>query len=140
MERLALAAKATHFQDQSDPDWPSAAKAANFQGQAIRVVHGFFGDPEFRPHIYLIFTWTSVKTLPMKPVGPNIQNGPFSKSNDPRAIHGFLVIQNFDLIFAKILPGHPLRPYLWSGWPSRPKRPIFKSNDPEAGKPPFYQF
>ena len=26
----------------------------------------------------------------------------------------FLVIRNYDLTFAKILPGRPLRPYLWS--------------------------
>jgi len=38
----------------------------------------------------------------------------------------FLVIRNSDLIFAKILPGRPFRPYLWSSWASRPKRPIFK--------------
>ncbi|KAG5568912.1 hypothetical protein H5410_064075 [Solanum commersonii] len=76
---------------------------------------------------------TSVKTLPMKPVGPHGQNDPFSRSNDPRSkiltssseqvnphfvdfrvlySMNFWVIWNSKLIFDKILPGRPLRSYL----------------------------
>ncbi|KAH0774583.1 hypothetical protein KY290_011720 [Solanum tuberosum] len=35
------------------------------------IVHGFFGDPEFRPHFCQKYTWTSVKALSMEPVGPH---------------------------------------------------------------------
>ncbi|KAG5578677.1 hypothetical protein H5410_049304 [Solanum commersonii] len=131
-------------------------------------VNGIFGVLEFRPHFVQNFTWISVKTLPMGPIGPHGQNDPFSRLNDPRnsllaltanTFHfqgqmiprtdltyraswpsrpkrlifkvkssksrltrhfadlrsmKFLVIQNSDLIFAKILPGRPLRPYQFS--------------------------
>ncbi|KAH0765401.1 hypothetical protein KY290_000690 [Solanum tuberosum] len=62
---------------------------------------------EFRPNFYENFTWTSVKTLPMEPVVPRCKNDPFSKVK--RAFE-----KNYDLIFAKILHGRPLRPYLWA--------------------------
>ncbi|KAG5574357.1 hypothetical protein H5410_054491 [Solanum commersonii] len=92
------------------------------------IVHGFFGDPEFRPHFCQNFTWTFVKTLPMEPVGPHSQNGPFSWSNDPRSRQTlyFADFRNPDFIFAKILPGRLLRPYLWSQLALTAKTPIFK--------------
>ncbi|KAG5593549.1 hypothetical protein H5410_044063 [Solanum commersonii] len=49
------------------------------------IVHGFFGDLEFRPHFCQNFTWTSIKTLPMEPVGPHGQNDLFLRSNDLRS-------------------------------------------------------
>ncbi|KAG5628344.1 hypothetical protein H5410_000061 [Solanum commersonii] len=135
---------------------------AHFQVQkSPRTVHGFFGDLEFRPHFCQNLTWTSLKTLPKEPVGPHGQNDLFSRSNDPwNLTYGvswpsrpkrpiFKVKQSMD--FAKILPGRPLRPYLWSqlvltakkahfqgetipraditygaSWPTRPTRLIFK--------------
>ncbi|KAH0777467.1 hypothetical protein KY290_008878 [Solanum tuberosum] len=70
----------------------------------------------------------------MEPVGPHGQNGPFSRSIDPRAgrplrpylwcqldvtgktahFQGQMIPGNYEVIIAKILPGSPLRPYLWS--------------------------
>ena len=53
----------------------------------------------------------------------------------------FLVIQNSDLIFAKILPGRPLSSYLWSQLALTAKTAHFQGQTiPEAGKPPFYLF
>ncbi|KAG5607804.1 hypothetical protein H5410_029296 [Solanum commersonii] len=72
----------------------------------------------------------------MELVGFHGQNIPFSRSNEPRISYGaswpswpkhpifkvkqaleqsidFLVIWNFELIFAKKICSHPLRPYLW---------------------------
>ncbi|KAG5613726.1 hypothetical protein H5410_013550, partial [Solanum commersonii] len=134
------------------------AKMAHFQRQRIPgAVHGFSGDPQFRTHFCRNFTWTSIKILPMEPNDPHGQNGPFSRLNKPRSSWPKWPVfnvrqtpeQNFDLIFAEILHGRSLRPYLWSqfsltaktihfqgqtipeltygaSWPSRPKRPIFK--------------
>ncbi|KAG5569108.1 hypothetical protein H5410_058874 [Solanum commersonii] len=113
-----------------------AVKTSHFQGETIPgAVHEFFGNPEFRYHICKIFTWMSIKTLPVEPVGPhenitrtfvktlpmepdvpNGQNDPFSRSNDHRCKKSpnFAYFRNFDLIFAKNLPGRLLRRYLWS--------------------------
>jgi len=53
----------------------------------------------------------------------------------------FLVIQNSDLIFAKILPGRPLRPYLCSQLALMAKMANFQGHtSPRVGEPPFYQF
>ncbi|KAG5568922.1 hypothetical protein H5410_064085, partial [Solanum commersonii] len=88
--------------------WPSQPKRPIFKVKrsqeqvnpsfcrySCTIGHGFFGDPEFRPHIFQNFTSTSVKTLPMESVGPHDQKGPFSWLNDPKN-------------------RRPLRPYLWS--------------------------
>jgi len=50
----------------------------------------------------------------------------------------FLVIRNYDLIFANILPGCPLRPYLWSQLGLTAKTTHFQSQTiGGAGKPPI---
>jgi len=50
----------------------------------------------------------------------------------------FLVIWNFDLIFAKILSGRPLRPYLWSQLALMAKTTHFQGQTiSRAGKPPI---
>jgi len=50
----------------------------------------------------------------------------------------FLVIQNYDVIFAKILPGRPLRPYLRSQLALTAKTAPFQGQTiPGAGKPPI---
>ncbi|KAG5582370.1 hypothetical protein H5410_052997 [Solanum commersonii] len=41
-----------------------------------------FADFQFRCYFSLNFSWTSVKTLSMEPVGPDSQNGPFPWLND----------------------------------------------------------
>ncbi|KAG5600586.1 hypothetical protein H5410_031956 [Solanum commersonii] len=66
-EQLVTMAKTSHFQSEMSPT----------------VVNGIFGDLELRCHLGQIFSWTSVITLAMEPVGPDRQNGPFSRSNDP---------------------------------------------------------
>ncbi|KAG5593545.1 hypothetical protein H5410_044059 [Solanum commersonii] len=77
-----------------DPDGLTA-KTAHFQGQTIlENVHEFFDDPEFRPSFCQKFSWTFVKTLAMEFVGPDGQNGPFLRSNDPQS-------RNSNVIFAK---------------------------------------
>ncbi|KAG5613727.1 hypothetical protein H5410_013551 [Solanum commersonii] len=55
----------------------TTAKTAHFQVQTILESSKFIGDKEFRCHFFQKFTWTSVKTLVMKPVGDHGQNGPF---------------------------------------------------------------
>jgi len=50
----------------------------------------------------------------------------------------FLVIKNSNLIFAKILPERPLRPYLWSQLSLTAKMAHFQGQmSPRAGKPPI---
>ncbi|KAG5574363.1 hypothetical protein H5410_054497 [Solanum commersonii] len=78
--------------------WPSRPKRPIFKvKQALEpvnpsfcqfscaIVHGFFADLEFEPHFCQNFSWTSVKTLVIMPVGPHGQNGPLSRSNEPRS-------------------------------------------------------
>ncbi|KAG5569107.1 hypothetical protein H5410_058873 [Solanum commersonii] len=120
--QLALTAKTAYFLGQTIPRedylWSQlalTAKTAHFQGQMIPgAVNGIFGDPKFRTHFCQNFTSTSVKTLPMEPVGLHGQNGPFLRSTIPRVVNEILGIQNSNPIFAKILPRRPSRPYLWS--------------------------
>ncbi|KAG5568916.1 hypothetical protein H5410_064079 [Solanum commersonii] len=105
--QLALTAKTAHFQGQMIPGagkppilsifirplkpylWSQLSLTAKRPILKVKripgVVHGFFRDPEFRPHNFQNFTWTSVKTLPMEPVVPHGQNGPFSRSNYPQS-------------------------------------------------------
>ncbi|KAG5569105.1 hypothetical protein H5410_058871 [Solanum commersonii] len=175
--QLALTTETAHFQDQTI----TKSDKPPFYQFSCAVVHRIFGDPEFRPHFCQNFTWMTVSTSPMEPVSPHVQNGPFSyltfgaswtswpkcpifkvkrslEQINPQIcqfsyaiVNGILVIHNFDPIFAKILPRHPLRPYLWSqlaltaksahflgqtfpgadfineaSWPSRPKEIIVK--------------
>jgi len=50
----------------------------------------------------------------------------------------FLVIRNYDLIFARILHGRTLRPYLWSQLAVTAKTDHFQGQTiPGAGKPPI---
>ncbi|KAG5582367.1 hypothetical protein H5410_052994 [Solanum commersonii] len=85
------------------------AKKAYFQGQtSLGAVHGFLVIRNF-DIILPIFFRTSVKTLDMEAIGPNGQNGPLSRSNEPQSsllsfcmnFTIFLVIQNFNVIFFK---------------------------------------
>ncbi|KAG5612762.1 hypothetical protein H5410_024043 [Solanum commersonii] len=108
----------------------------------------------------------------MESVGPHGQNDPFSRSNNPEAgkppilsifvcysSPSFLVIQNFDIIFAEIFHGHlsygvscpsrPKRPTFkikrspkqGASWPSWPKQSISKvKRAPEQVNPPFCPF
>ncbi|KAH0747452.1 hypothetical protein KY285_009109 [Solanum tuberosum] len=55
-----------------------ATERANFQGQII-LGAGF--QTSFLPN----YSWTSVKTLDMEPIGPDEKTGPFSRSKDPRS-------------------------------------------------------
>ncbi|KAG5568921.1 hypothetical protein H5410_064084 [Solanum commersonii] len=59
------------------------------------------------------FTWTSIKRLPLETVGPHGQNGPFSRSNDPRS----------SWTSVKTLPMEPVGCHGQNG-------PFSKSNDP----------
>ncbi|KAG5569106.1 hypothetical protein H5410_058872 [Solanum commersonii] len=108
--QLALTAKTTHFKIK----------------MILEAVHGFFGDLIFRPHFCENFTWTSVKTLPMEPIGPYGQNVPFSRSND---------------LQSRILPGRSLRSYLWCQLALSTKTSHFQSQTIHgAAKPPFNRF
>ncbi|KAG5568901.1 hypothetical protein H5410_064064 [Solanum commersonii] len=79
--RLALTVKTTYFNGQT----VIGAGKPPFCRFSCAIFHGFFGDLEFQPHFCKNFTWTSVKTLPMKPIDPNGQNTQYSWSNDPRS-------------------------------------------------------
>ncbi|KAG5611833.1 hypothetical protein H5410_023114 [Solanum commersonii] len=130
-----------------ESSWPSRPKYPIVKVKRSQFTI-FFGDPEFRPHFFKTFTWTFVKTLTMKPVSPQGQNGPFSRSNEPRCSYGsnwpswskrpiFKVKRALEKTFVKTLAMEPVGPHgqndpflrsneLWSRWPPRPKRPIFK--------------
>ncbi|KAG5576291.1 hypothetical protein H5410_056425 [Solanum commersonii] len=64
----------------------STGKPTHFQGRTIPiVVHGSFGDPNFRLHFCQKISWTSVKTLALDQIGLDGQTDPFSRSNDPQS-------------------------------------------------------
>ncbi|KAG5607802.1 hypothetical protein H5410_029294 [Solanum commersonii] len=112
-----------------EPVRPYGQQIPFSRSNGLGSVHGLFGYLEFRVHFCQIFLWTSMKTLAVYSVSPHNQNLPFSRSNKPRIRYGdscpsrperpiFKVRrtqdQNFELIFAKIICGRMLRPYLWS--------------------------
>ncbi|KAG5568910.1 hypothetical protein H5410_064073 [Solanum commersonii] len=142
--QLALKAKTAHFQVHGIFGYPdfrpnffqnltwTSVKTLSIEPIGSHGQNGSFSrlnDPQSR-------------TLPMELVGPYGQNDPFSRSNDLQSripisyllkfyldiqpvhppfcrcsyalINGIFDDPKFDLIFAKILPGCPLRPYLWS--------------------------
>ncbi|RAN86301.1 hypothetical protein B5P41_30080, partial [Bacillus sp. SRB_28] len=70
---LALTAKTSHFKGQMCP----RAGKPPFCRFSCAIVHGLFGDLEFRHNFCQNFSWTSVKTLAMEPVSPHGQNVPF---------------------------------------------------------------
>ncbi|KAG5607807.1 hypothetical protein H5410_029299 [Solanum commersonii] len=71
----------------------------------------FYGDQKFRRHFCQKFTRISIKTLAKESVSHHGQNVSFTRSNDPRSSPwDFMLTQNSDVIFAKILHGPPLRP------------------------------
>ncbi|KAG5593521.1 hypothetical protein H5410_044035 [Solanum commersonii] len=71
----------------SGPSWPKrpilkvkrAPEQENppFCRFSCTIVHGLFGDLEFRAYLCRNFLWTSIKTLDMEPVSPHGQNIPF---------------------------------------------------------------
>ncbi|KAG5578704.1 hypothetical protein H5410_049331, partial [Solanum commersonii] len=68
---------------------------------------GFIGHPEFQRHFHQKFTWTSVKTLVMEPVGHHSQNVPFSIFiGDPKFRRHFCQI--FTWTFIKTLAIEPI--------------------------------
>ncbi|KAG5578698.1 hypothetical protein H5410_049325 [Solanum commersonii] len=56
--------------------------------QLVYTSMTFHGDTEFRRHFFQKFTWTSIKTLAMEPIGLHGQNGPFIRSNESRSRYG----------------------------------------------------
>ncbi|KAG5568903.1 hypothetical protein H5410_064066 [Solanum commersonii] len=141
--QLALTYKTTHFLDQTIPRAGKSlfsrfsctilsltAKTTHLHGQTIIGV--VFGDGEYRPYFCENFTWTSVKTLPMDPVGPHSQNDPFSGLNNPR-IHVIFgdpefrpyICKNFTWTSVKTLPIEPIGPH-------DRNCPFSRSNDPRS--------
>ncbi|KAG5576352.1 hypothetical protein H5410_056486 [Solanum commersonii] len=122
--------------------WSRLANHSHFQGQMIpregkppfcrflcAIINGSFGDPSYRRHLCRNISWTFVKTLVMKSVGPNWQIRPFSRSNDPqrRFLTSFLP-KNFMDVRQGIRYGVDLSYGVsWSGWAnwqfSRSKKP-----------------
>ncbi|KAG5578700.1 hypothetical protein H5410_049327 [Solanum commersonii] len=103
--------------------------------QASEQSTRFYGALKFRRHFCQKFTWTSINTLNMDPVGQHGQNGPFTRSNEPRNLsYGASwsprpkqpIYKNFDVIFAKNLHGPPSELSYRSSWSPQPKRPIHK--------------
>ncbi|KAG5588772.1 hypothetical protein H5410_049206 [Solanum commersonii] len=111
------------------------AKTSHFYGQTIPgAVHGLFGDPKFRPHFCQKFSWTSVKTLAMEPVGPHGKNVPFSWSNDPRSRISTLFLPEFSYSFVKTLAMELVGP-------NGQNIQFSRSNKPRSGSTPlFYRF
>uniref|UniRef100_A0A3Q7GG31 Uncharacterized protein n=1 Tax=Solanum lycopersicum TaxID=4081 RepID=A0A3Q7GG31_SOLLC len=73
-------------------------------GCALRPYVWIWLVTTFSDFLFQKYTQYSVKTLSIESIFHHGQNDPFSRSND----------QNSEIIFAKNLHGHPLRPYLWS--------------------------
>ncbi|KAG5574361.1 hypothetical protein H5410_054495 [Solanum commersonii] len=82
------------------------------------IVHELFFYPEFGPHFFQKFSWTSVKTLAMVIVALTAKMANFQGQ----------MIPGEDIIFAKKFHGHPLRLSYGASWPSQPKQPIIKVN------------
>ncbi|KAG5576466.1 hypothetical protein H5410_056600 [Solanum commersonii] len=52
--------------------WSRLENRPILHGQMIpEADHGSFGDPKFRRHFCQTFSWTSVKTLALEPIGPD---------------------------------------------------------------------
>ncbi|KAH0746183.1 hypothetical protein KY285_007842 [Solanum tuberosum] len=83
------------------------------------LVHGFFGDPDFRCHFCQIFSWTSVKTLVLKSVGHDEQIGPLLGSNEP--LSGFPT-----LFLSKVFMNFRQDIIYGAGWSLREKSAHFK--------------
>ncbi|KAG5576548.1 hypothetical protein H5410_056682 [Solanum commersonii] len=78
---LVSMGKLAHFQGKQGMEWVNPL-FFQFSGA---IVHGSFDNPNFRRHFCRYFSWISVKTLAMKPVGPDGEICPLSRSNDPRS-------------------------------------------------------
>jgi len=75
--QLAFTAKTSHFKGQMCPE----QETPQFCRFSSAIVHGLFGDLEFRHNFCQNLSWTSVKTLDMDPISPRGQNVPFCRSN-----------------------------------------------------------
>ncbi|KAG5569182.1 hypothetical protein H5410_058948 [Solanum commersonii] len=114
------------------------------------------GDPNSRRRFCLNFSWTSVKTLTMEPVGHDGKTYQFSRSVEPRADLSYgadwtrrenrpisksidiLVIRISVVIFAKNFHRRPSRPSLWSWFVTTVKPTYFQGQtSPGACKPPI---
>ncbi|KAH0746146.1 hypothetical protein KY285_007803 [Solanum tuberosum] len=56
-----------------------------FYRLSCAIVHGSFGDLDFRCHFCQNFSWTSVKTLAMELICPDGKTVPFSSQMSPEA-------------------------------------------------------
>ncbi|KAG5608026.1 hypothetical protein H5410_019307 [Solanum commersonii] len=100
------------------------------------IVHGHFGDLEFRPHFFKKNSWTSVRTLAMQPIDPYGQNVPFSRSNKPRSRASWLARLKHPIFKVKWSPNQ-----LWIRLARMANPSHFQGEMyPEAGKPLFCQF
>ena len=79
----AIMACLTHLEGQTSPEVSIPLISAIFVCYTIP----FFGWSVFRRHKFLIFLWTSVKTLLMHPVGHHGLSNPFGRLNEPRSEH-----------------------------------------------------
>ncbi|KAG5576373.1 hypothetical protein H5410_056507 [Solanum commersonii] len=77
--RLLPTGKPTIFKVKQSPKWVNPS----FCQFLCAIVHGSFGDLDFRHYFCQNFSWTfNVKTLAMELVGPDRQTAPFSRSNE----------------------------------------------------------
>ncbi|KAG5607818.1 hypothetical protein H5410_029310 [Solanum commersonii] len=79
---LVTMAKTAHLQGQTCPE---AGKPPILSIFVSYKSNGFYGDSKFQRHFCHKFTWTSIKTIAMEPVGHHGQKGPFTRSNDPQS-------------------------------------------------------
>ncbi|KAG5576414.1 hypothetical protein H5410_056548 [Solanum commersonii] len=118
----SLSGKPAHCQDQRNPG----------------VVHGSFGDPDFRRHYCQKISWMSVKTSDMELIGPHGQTSPFSRLNEHQS-HGSFgdpdfrrhFCHNFTWTFVKTFSMKLVSPDGKTG-------PFSRSNKPQSDLTPCF--
>ncbi|KAG5613954.1 hypothetical protein H5410_013778 [Solanum commersonii] len=135
--QLVPTVKSAHSQGQIIPkvaSWSPTRKPFHFQGQtrpragkppilpiSCAIVHRYLVIRNFDVMFFQKISWTSIKTLVMEPVGPYGQINHFQGQTSLEQlnpyfayfcviVHGFLVIQNYNVIFDKKFHGRPLKP------------------------------
>ena len=81
--RLAITACPTHLEVQTSPEASIPLISTIF----VCYSTWFFGWSGFRRQKFKIFSWTSVNTLSMHPIGHHGLYDPFGRSNEPRSEH-----------------------------------------------------
>ncbi|KAG5582357.1 hypothetical protein H5410_052984 [Solanum commersonii] len=161
MDQLALTVKTTHFQGQTNPKADLDMESVGSHGQNNLFSRSYDPWSKIPSHFLPNFSWTFGKILAMvqlaltsktahfqgqmnpgaavELVDIDSQNDLFSRSNEPRnSPQSFLMIRNFDIIFAKKFYGHLFQTLAMEPVGLTTRMAHFQGQtSPKAGKPPF---